>query len=208
MGTNAVALLCVRAPYEAEESGLPIQRRGDAAIVHTGRRLFGSPIDEISLFLRERLGPLLDRHEDPRGLLIFPDVAEPRGTGYAELVGELGGDRLQPAGQTVTILSELDAECVAWAPVVGEDHIPFAYAAAAPGSVDEMIHALILKEGRMPGIARGRSLYAAFLGVPGMPPPQHLVEGRRKRLADVSDLMGEEFARELERRLRRETGQE
>ena len=84
----------------------------------------------------------------------------------------------------------------------------FAYAAAAPGSVDEMIHALILKEGRMPGIARGRSLYAAFLGVPGMPPPQHLVEGRRKRLADVSDLMGEEFARELERRLRRETGQE
>ena len=48
--------------------------------------------DEIAFQIRSALGDALDAHDDPRGILVFPDVASPSARTYEGIVRELGDD--------------------------------------------------------------------------------------------------------------------
>jgi hypothetical protein len=56
-----------------------------------------------------------DAHDDPRGILLFPDVVWPNGDSYATLIEEL-------------------SEGGMWVPKVDLDHIPHRFANASPGT--------------------------------------------------------------------------
>ena len=90
MSIDAVAL--VRIPAAALESGgVPRSRMNpliDATLVYTGSP-FGSEPDEHGIALRHLLGDTLDLHDDPRGVLIIPDVAEVQSTRYQAAVDEV-----------------------------------------------------------------------------------------------------------------------
>src|SRR5689334_16015608 len=105
MGIDAVALLRIArlpAPKTSFGAEYLVQHRGDASLLHTFVGFEGTALDEHALNVRRILGDALDAHDDPRGLLIFPDVAEPRGRSYDAIVAELGGP---------------------FTPVVGLDHV-------------------------------------------------------------------------------------
>ena len=48
--------------------------------------------DELAFVVRSTVGDALDAHDDPRGVLVFPDVAEPAAPSYDGVVAELGRD--------------------------------------------------------------------------------------------------------------------
>src|SRR5690606_3660492 len=55
--------------------------------------------DAVALALRQRLGAVLDAHDDPRGVMVFPERARPSAKTYAEVVELLGdlGEWLEPS---------------------------------------------------------------------------------------------------------------
>lgn len=91
----------------------------DGVLVHTFHR-FGADPDEIATLVRGRLGALLDEHADPRGILVFPDVASPKGKTYAAVVDEIG-----EAGE--------------WVPKVGSDHVPEKFRGADVGALESLV---------------------------------------------------------------------
>jgi hypothetical protein len=123
MSIDAVALLRIAklaAPTTPAGGQHVIRHRGNASLLHTFDRFDPEHADEHALALRKLLGPALDAHDDPRGVLFFPDVAEPRAKSYEKLVKELGG-----AG--------------VWAPLVALDHVPLRYANAAEHTHDKLV---------------------------------------------------------------------
>jgi len=127
MGIDAVALLRIAnlaAPQTAFGIKYLIIQRGDASLLHTMVRFDSLAPDEHALGLRKLLGAELDRHQDERGILFFPDVAEPRGKSYEGIVREM-------------------AEVACWAPIVAADHIPLRFANPAAGSHDALVAELI-----------------------------------------------------------------
>src|SRR6188474_379904 len=108
MGIDAVALLRIsglgapRTPLGTEHY---VEHRGDATLLHTMNRFEGAAPDEHALALRELLGAALDAHDDPRGILFFPDVCEPKGADYEAIASAV-------------------ARAGVWAPKVGADHVP------------------------------------------------------------------------------------
>lgn len=129
MSIDAVAL--VRIPAAALESGgVPRSRLNpliDATLVYTGAP-FGAEPDEHGIALRHLLGDALDLHDDPRGILIIPDVAEVQSTRYQAAVDEVG-------------------EAGVWAPVLGEDAVPARLTAAPAGSLEQLIGAALTAMG-------------------------------------------------------------
>ena len=129
MSIDAVAL--VRIPAAALESGgVPRSRMNpliDATLVYTGSP-FGSEPDEHGIALRHLLGDALDLHDDPRGVLIIPDVAEVQSTRYQAAVDEVG-------------------EAGLWAPVLGEDAVPARRTGAPVGSLEQLIGAALTAMG-------------------------------------------------------------
>lgn len=105
MGIEAVALLHISSAVLAETlepvPGSPGALRGpsgdaleavaleDATLLR-GIAPFDAEPDELAARLRELLGDALARHEDDRGVYLFPDVAKPRATTYAAVIEELG----------------------------------------------------------------------------------------------------------------------
>lgn len=87
MGLQAIALLRLSAsdlPEGAVERAL-----GDAVLVKAGVTFVSEP-DQLARALRRVAGDALDRHRDPRGVLLMPDVARPQGTTYDAIVEEVG----------------------------------------------------------------------------------------------------------------------
>jgi hypothetical protein len=124
MGIDAVALL--RGSGHALSPRLHVRTLQDAVLVSTGMRFGGAP-DELGLALRAAVGDALDGHDDPRGVFVLPDVAEPRARTYEGVIAEIG-----EAGE--------------WVPIVSAGHIPDAFANAPEGSfaglVGQMMAAL------------------------------------------------------------------
>jgi hypothetical protein len=116
MSIDAIAL--VRIPGWTPDPQLFAIALEDAFLVPTTAP-FASEPDELGLALRHRLGDVLDRHDDPRGVFMIPDVASPRGKTYAAVVDEIG-------------------EAGTWAPIVAGEHLPDRYANAAPGSFEAL----------------------------------------------------------------------
>src|SRR5262245_43514512 len=123
MSIDAIALLKIPhlpSPPSGLGLGYPVEHRGDATLLSTFDRFDGRTPDEHALALRRMLGSTLDAHDDPRGILIFPDVVSPRTQSYAALVAELSQAGL-------------------WVPKVAIDHVPSRFTAAPSGSHDALV---------------------------------------------------------------------
>lgn len=87
MALDALALL------RLSPSDLPanaVHRTLDDGVLVDTRVSFASEPEELAHALRRIAGDALDRHRDPRGVLLMPDVARPQGKTYDAVVDEIG----------------------------------------------------------------------------------------------------------------------
>ncbi|MDQ3034767.1 MAG: hypothetical protein M3Y87_20315 [Myxococcota bacterium] len=87
MALDALALLRLPA------SDLPanaVHRTLDDGVLVATRVSFASEPEELAQALRRVAGDSLERHRDPRGVLLMPDVARPQGKTYEAVVEEIG----------------------------------------------------------------------------------------------------------------------
>ena len=75
-----------------------VHQLDDGVLVDLGHALGDVEPDELGAALRAHLGPLLDDHDDERGIFIFPDKARPSDKAIAAIVEEVGelGEWVQP----------------------------------------------------------------------------------------------------------------
>jgi hypothetical protein len=173
MGIDAVAILHIaRLP---EIGDVLVTHRGDASLVHTLVGFDSCEPDEHALALRNLVGPDLDAHDDPRGILFYPDVGgPPRADNYADMVREMehGG---------------------VWAPIVAADYLPARYARA--GTHDGLIGEMIAIVGRKAGfelaiLAEMRRVDVAT----GKPGNRQAAAAYQASIDDIKSIMGAEFA--------------
>jgi hypothetical protein len=174
MSVDALALLEIRdlvIPPDAPGAGLPVAHHGDASVVSTFINVDSLAPDEFALALRKLLGPLLDAHDDPRGILFFPDLSPFRGKSYAAIVKQVEG-----AGF--------------WAPKVDADYVPARYTQARSGTHDELVARMIEQMGR--DAALDYDLVAqvhAISELTGTPSEEGTAHGKT-----LTDALGAEFA--------------
>lgn len=87
MGIDAIALLRLKSGSIPRDR--IVRTLDDGVLVKTGAPFDEEP-EELALLLSEIVGDALDDHDDPRGVLMIPDVAKPQGTKYDEVVDEIG----------------------------------------------------------------------------------------------------------------------
>lgn len=87
MAIDAIALL--RVPPAAIPADRVIRVLDDGVLVRTGARFDEEP-EALADILCDALGDALDDHEDPRGVLLIPSVADPKATTYDAVVEEIG----------------------------------------------------------------------------------------------------------------------
>jgi len=87
MSIDAVALL--KGANLPLSSRLHVQKLKDATLVHTGVG-FGGDLDMLAYAVRTSVGDALDAHDDPRGIFVLPDVAEPKADTYEGVIAEIG----------------------------------------------------------------------------------------------------------------------
>lgn len=78
----------VKAALQTSEHSVATLEGG--AVVYLGAKLTEASPQELAGRLRQLLGDLLDRHDDPRGVPVFPASYTPEATTYDALVKELG----------------------------------------------------------------------------------------------------------------------
>ncbi len=110
MGIHVIALLKGKNLSLAER--LHAKALSDGALVHTGIAFGGEP-EMLAFGLRSSIGDALDPHDDPRGVFIMPDVAEPKSKDYEGVIAEIGeaGEwiRKAEAGEVPATLTGADA---------------------------------------------------------------------------------------------------
>lgn len=117
MTIDAVALL--KGKDLTLPSRLHVRRLDDAVLVHTGVG-FGGNLEMLAYGVRTSVGDALDAHDDPRGVFVLPDVAEPKATTYEGVIAEIG-----EAGE--------------WIEKMGAGEVPAQLADAPAGSFEAMI---------------------------------------------------------------------
>jgi hypothetical protein len=134
-GIDAVAVLRIaNLPAPQTDVGPhPVEHRGDATLINLMARFDGGDPDEHALALRKLVGPALDAHDDPRGILLFRDVKYPRATTYGAIVSELS-----VSGSGV------------WAPKVEADYIPVRFKGRPRQPHDALVGELIAASSRSP----------------------------------------------------------
>ncbi len=175
MSVDALAVLNIEKLVAPRDEGsgiaLPVIHQGDASIVSTWTRFDALTPDEFSLALRRLFGSALDAHDDPRGILFFPDVCEYRAPKYRSIVEEL-----EPSGF--------------WAPMVALDHVPVRYTHAAPGSHDALVGAMIERMGRDDALRLDLMLQSTAMA--GLVSPD-VARGFAEELAELERAMGADF---------------
>jgi hypothetical protein len=182
MGIDAVALLRISglgAPRTRLGTEHYVEHRGDATLLHTMNRYEGAAPDEHALALRQLLGAALDAHDDPRGILFFPDVLEPKGADYDAIASAVGR-----AG--------------VWAPRVGADHVPLRYTAARAGTHEALVAAMIAKLGRDEALSLDElvQVFALVREAAGAGPDA--ADGYAEQLDGLRTKMGEAFVQKYE----------
>lgn len=188
MSIDAVALLLIPAlPAPRTEFGAEhlVEHRGDASLLHTFASFYGVPPDERALALRRLLGPALDAHHDPRGVLFFPDVCEPRGASYDAIVQEVSG-----AGE--------------WSPIVAADHVPLRIASAAAGTHDALLAQMVSIMGRDAAMSLDMMARVNILALTAAGENEALADEYRQTMAQVTALLGVAFANAFDASVRRE----
>lgn len=187
MGIGAVAILKIRSlrpPKRAHATPLRVIHKLDCSLLHTKDSFDDLPADEHGLALRTLLGKRLDAHDDPRGILFFPDVYEPLAATYDELVVEIDDGGF-------------------WAPLVDAAHVPERISTPELGTVEEMIAEALRVMG-----PRGRELVEmAQARYPLATLPRRAATATERRddeygalVAPLRRAMGKDFVRELESR--------
>ena len=192
MGIDAVALLRIRkltAPPGAHAAEFFVEHRGKASLLHTFNRFSAATADEHALLLRRLLGPTLDAHDDPRGILLFPDVCEPKGRSYDAIVREV-----EAAG--------------VWAPKVELGHVPERYTAAPADSHEALVAQMIEKLGRdvatqLDMLAQVHALIAEASGG-----SSGAARDYRAAVAAIAEAMGSEFTERYQAKLRQKVDAE
>ena len=185
MSIDALVLLRIEKlalPKLVTGMALPVRHRGDASILSTLTRFDARAPDEFALALRQQLGSALDAHDDPRGILVFPDVCEFRGRKYDTIVEEVTG-----AGF--------------WAPKIEAGHVPVRYTKAAPLTHDALVKEMIERMGRDAAlefdmIAQVNEISTAASGLP------ELVEEAAAHMQKLTRKMGGEFTSRYQASLR------
>jgi len=177
MSIDAVAVLRIARlePLAAPYGCHPVAHSGDASLVNTMTPFHGVTADELALSLRRLLGEALDAHDDPRGILLFPDAAAPSSAGYEAIVKEMAG-----AGK--------------WVPKVGPDHIPARYTSSGKATEphDLLVGQLIGVLGRDAALELDMIAQAAQLNK--LVAPERDSREFEEQIATVARLMGDEFA--------------
>ncbi len=81
---------------------LQVVKLDDATLVHTGVA-FGGDVEMLAYGVRTSVGDALDRHDDPRGVFVMPDIAKPGARTYEGVIAEVG-----EAGEWVPMMSAGD----------------------------------------------------------------------------------------------------
>ena len=179
MSVDAVAVL--RISHLAEPptplgTNHPVEHRGDASLVNLMQRFDGADPDEHALSLRRLLGPALDAHDDPHGILFFADVTYPKATTYDALVREVSTD----GG--------------VWAPKVAADYVPLRYRGKPRKSHDALVGEMIAVMGRDAALELDMLAQVNSALLANAPDRHDAAEAYRARLEAVTSAMGREFA--------------
>jgi len=188
MSIDAVAVLKIpRLPAPPSGFGLtyPVEHRGDATLLSTFDRFDGPTPDEHALALRRMLGDALDAHDDPRGILVFPDVAWPRAQSYAAIVAELSQVGL-------------------WVPKVAIDHVPRRFTQAAAGSHDALIGELVAALGYDKASELNLLASVGLMTSITTGGRADCAEQYRSQIEAIKEAMGADFAARYETSLRQE----
>lgn len=156
MGIDAVALL--KGKDLAVPGRLHQVKLEDATLVHTGAA-FGSDVEMLAYAVRTALGDALDAHDDPRGIFVLPDVAEPKGKTYAAVLEEIGeaGEWVRKIGAGEIPDGLLEAPEGSFAAAIGQ-----AMQAIGEGNLAEIQRALA--SGDFSAIEKLQAQMAAALG--------------------------------------------
>ena len=186
MGIDAVAVLRIRklkAPRDALGSQPMVDHLKDCSLVHTFVRFDSLAADEHALVVRRIFGAQLDQHDDPRGILFFPDVCEPKRKTYDAIVREV-----EAAG--------------VWAPKVEADHVAARFTQAAPDSHEALVAQMIGAMGRDAAtqLDMMAQVHLMVMGTTERRPDA--VADYQAAMAQLTLAMGSEFAGRYERSLR------
>lgn len=186
MSIDTIALLKIPhlpSPPTGFGRGYPVEHRGDATLLSTFNRFDGQTPDEHALALRRMLGSALDAHDDPRGILVFPDVASPRAQSYAALVAELSQAGL-------------------WVPKVAIDHVPSRFTEAPSGSHDALIGELTAALGYDKACELDLLASVGLIGLTIDGGRTDFAEQYQSQIKSIKETMGADFATRYETSLR------
>lgn len=214
MGIDAIAVIhislgSVRAAlqlYSKEEDGLfiltgadgqsvGVKGLDDGTLVFTGARFALDPL-EASALLRRRLGDLLDRHQDSRGIFIYPDVADPKSTGYDDIIEEVGeGGAFVPvldAGQVGPDLSALAASMSGALPPEAMAQLAQMTGGALPAGAMAQIGQLLATDGIGDALVDAARALSGQLGEGGLPGAANPGDLMSKAQAVAEDLIAKD----------------
>lgn len=194
MPIHAIALLQVPHAQLTAGPGVRIEALDDGALVHIGEDFAREPT-ELSLALHALLGDELAAHDDPRGILIIPDVAAPRARSYEQVVEEVG-----EGGVWAPLVDDLDGpgEGADFGALLGNllNQMPSSLLSAAsaaasgkPGAFEDMGKQLTQLMGQSSELSNLASQFAGMLGQPAPDP--------RAAAIDVAALDQEKLAAEM-----------
>ena len=178
MSIDAVAVLRIaNLPLPLTAVGPhPVEHRGDATLIDMMVRFDSADPDEHSLSLRRLVGPALDSHTDPRGILFFPDVRYPKAMAYEAIV------------------SELSADGGVWAPKVEADYVPARYRSSPRQPHDVLVGEMIAVLGRDAALELDTFAQVNKLMLVSSPDRRDAREEYRAKLDAMTRSMGADFA--------------
>jgi hypothetical protein len=148
-----------------------------------GLNQFALAVDEYALNLRRLLGPRLDAHGDPRGILFVPDAWEPKGAGCDTLVREVSGGF--------------------WVPKVDANYIPVRYTSAPAGTHEALVLQAINVMGRDAALTLDMVVRIELTNGRA-----DVFDSDRDRIQQLTRLMGPEFASLYEKSVRKKVDEE
>jgi len=182
MSIDAVAVLRIPnlPPPLTSVGPHPVEHRGDATLIDLMVRFDSADPDEHSLSLRRLVGPALDSHTDPRGILFFRDVKYPKAMAYDAIV------------------SELSADGGVWAPKVEADYVPVRYRGSPRQPHDVLVGEMIAVLGRDRALELDMLSQVNKLMLVSSPDRRDAMQEYRTKLDTMTNSMGADFAQRYE----------
>ncbi len=206
MGIDAVALLRISRPtaLALRKDGVDLSLLSDGAKVSSFFRFDEIEVDPVGavLWMHNTLGDALDEHDDPRGVFLYPDVCEPRGRRYANIVAEVAdaGVWVQPAMPDQEAIEQRDRrmeeELDRWAEI--RRRLVEAEKSNPEGYIEEVMRTFPLRDDERALLERQRSLMSQRI----QPVEIKLTEEDLEAAAGLDQAQLARLEKEIERQLR------